>query len=339
MTSRRTSAFTLVELLVVIGIIALLIGILLPVLSSARDRANTVKCMANLRSIGQGIAIYLAENKQVFPPAYVYKAGPNFAGRGDSFPQPTFGYRHWSWYLYGEQDLSATQQNGRPSPESFKCPSLPNGGLPASNPADNEKDAEQARDPDTNGGLIDDQAGRVAYTVNEAIMPRNKFSVGMRGANNPNFLYNYVNAGKIRDGSNVILATEYWPDWRIIADPSQPNVVKSHRPVSGYVPIGGKAVDLTTSVAIPIGNRTTHTRVTRLANPLNGPADVASTLDWIGRNHGKRRAGSSLDTRQTNFLYVDGHVETKTVEETIAPEFEWGDPRRIYSLQSANVAP
>ncbi|MEL6329575.1 MAG: prepilin-type N-terminal cleavage/methylation domain-containing protein [Planctomycetota bacterium] len=60
-------AFTLIELLVVIAIIALLIGILLPALGSARQAGQDVVCLANQRSIGQGMATYTTNNREWLP--------------------------------------------------------------------------------------------------------------------------------------------------------------------------------------------------------------------------------------------------------------------------------
>lgn len=70
LASPRPRAFTLVELLVVIGIIAVLISILLPVIGRSKQQASKLKCLSNMRQIAQGAVMYSSEQKGALVPVY-----------------------------------------------------------------------------------------------------------------------------------------------------------------------------------------------------------------------------------------------------------------------------
>jgi prepilin-type N-terminal cleavage/methylation domain-containing protein/prepilin-type processing-associated H-X9-DG protein len=329
----RQRGFTLVELLVVIGIIAVLIGVLLPALSKARESGNTIKCAANLRAIGQGFAIYLAENKQTYPAAYRYNTSngdpaPNLAAEPvDS----SNGYTHWSYFIYG---------TGKTAAAAFQCPSLNEGGLPPTNPAQGDEVGGQVRQAPAN--VEDKQVRRCAYTVNEALLPRNKFDAD--NALGFGHKSQFVKATAVKKSSDVILATEFWDDWRIVSvdqddTGAAAGVVKSHRPVHAFYGRISNTLDLHRetpgrgSAGLAAFARVGPQLVRYPVIP-NQPSNTR--LDWVGRNHGGKRGGDKKNAPKTNFLFVDGHVETKTIEETLKPTFQWGS--NVYSLRNATLA-
>ncbi len=113
---RRVDGFTLIELLVVISIIALLIGILVPVLSSARRTAGATSCASTVRQLGQGHAMFQVDHRSYYPVA----AGGIPWGAIDPLTLLPSWMEQLNSYLHIKHDASSEEE-----PFYSGCPQFP----------------------------------------------------------------------------------------------------------------------------------------------------------------------------------------------------------------------
>lgn len=280
---KRRRAFTLVELLVVIGIIAILISILMPALSRMRGHANALKCLSNLRQIGQALVLYAGESKGSYP--YGSWDGANNAPDGTFVsPMPTTAM-DWSTLLngrvftksgrvtYGDY-LPASIQPGTTWSPIFTCP------VAASTPTN------------TSGRILH-------YASHPRLMPR----LDDRDKSiTPNPLSRPYKLGRVRRSSEIILV---WDAMQNLTTDGNANAVCTGLDQDGYYSngtlngrrwsylINDGTVDMSIPIYAPNKDYT--------GGAINGAYDI-NNIRW---RHGRRD--------KANFVFADGHAETRGI--------------------------
>ena len=127
MRRRRRAAFTLVELLVVIGIIAILMGILLPALNRARAASNRTRCLSNIRQIGLADQMYRVQFKDWHVPGYWGWSASNPPWPPSTPPAvpPSGPRRYWFQVESFAKDVGSRNPASGRYPDGIVCPDAP----------------------------------------------------------------------------------------------------------------------------------------------------------------------------------------------------------------------
>ena len=287
----RRRGFTLVELLVVIGIIALLISILLPSLARARQSAVNVACQSQLRQIGQALLMYNNENKYL-PLSYA----PGVSATGAN--------TNWLWTGPVSQMLGVDPER--------TWPAMGGGGYPDCSPV--------LRCPaglpwaQTSGML---QEWHYSYGVNPRLMPelqgrglqtRPDYAVPAVGGTRPPM--NRRSLESVRDGSSKVLVFDagqmviwnYQPYYTLI------NMDNSRLTWGGHAFVDPSPASWDNlDTRMPVGQNQTNDIQFLKDNNIDPDA-------WNWRNFMRYR---HMDNTGINLLYVDGHVESKKIGEVM----------------------
>jgi len=125
---KSAKGFTLIELLVVMVIIALLVGLLMPALGSAKDYARTIECMSNLRQLGMAMIMYRSDNGGYYCPAAAdsYWGGANLLRWHGERKSATYDHNKSQDYAFKPQNGMLFGYLAKRQLELLRCPNFYN---------------------------------------------------------------------------------------------------------------------------------------------------------------------------------------------------------------------